>query len=91
MYCIGASRSITVQSDEGQSVRHSIRDKDRLRDEMEKAPWDVGRNGVVVVVGWGSEGKGKKRRKNMFSGKVYPVCGIRSLDIRQGALQCYCV
>jgi len=46
---------------------------------MEKVPWDVGRDGVVVrgLVGR-CEGKGKGRRKNVFGG-VYAVYCIRSL------------
>jgi len=32
-----------------------------LRQKLEKVPWDMGRNGVVVGAGYGVEGKGKGR------------------------------
>jgi len=33
---------------------------------MEKIPWDMGRDGVVMAVGWRSDGKKSGRQKDAF-------------------------
>ena len=37
---------------------------------MEKVPWDVGRDGVVMGVGWRVRGRERGRRKKMLLGGV---------------------
>jgi len=55
--------------------------------KMEKVPWDVRRDGVVVGVGWGVRERERGWRRNMPFGQA---CGIVQYfkDIRQGAIQC---
>jgi len=54
---------------------------------MEKVPWDVGQDEVVVGVRWGVRGRKRVDAKNMLFGGEYTYTFTYFNGIRQGALQ----
>ena len=57
--------------------------------KMEKVPWDVGWNGIVMGVGLGVRGRKRGRRKHVFRRCAVYVDYFSG--IRQGELQSDCV